>query len=276
MKKTSLFLLAFILSIHSSVLQGQNLLAEIEEARLKCIYDYYRQQDSLDPDHIRHERMVLLSGDNVSLYYSFGANFRDSVYISNPDIDFMSFRELDPPRSTQQIRIYKNHPVGIITTFDYVMPDMYQYEENLDLFDWTLSDETDVIHGYPVQKATTNFGGRDWIAWFTPEIPISDGPYKFRGLPGLILHIEDSRQHYVFKIQSISRPESGSQKMYLYTRSNIIKTTKQQFFEIRERFRKDVMGALISAGIPTHEDTDFDRIQDNMRRHNNPIELTAE
>lgn len=33
------------------------------------------------------------------------------------------------------------------------------------------------------QKATCDFAGRKWIAWFTTEIPIQDGPYKFYGLP---------------------------------------------------------------------------------------------
>ena len=48
------------------------------------------------------------------------------------------------------------------------------------MFEWTIAGDTASISGYNVQKATTHFGGRDWIAWFTPEIPYRDGPYKFK------------------------------------------------------------------------------------------------
>lgn len=273
--KAIFLLLAFSLGLNTTI-KGQTTLKNVDKAEIICFYNYYWQQDSVDPDHIRNERMILLVEEKTSLFYGYGRHFSDSVFLANPDINLSAFSELNPPRAISNMRIYKNHPAGNITTFDYVLPDMYQYEENLDLFDWTLSDETDVIHGYPVQKATTNFGGREWIAWFTPEIPISDGPYKFRGLPGLILHIEDSRQHHIFKIESIARSDSESQNIYLLTRSNIIKTNKQQFFKIRERFRQDVIGGLLSSGVPVHEDTDLDRAQKNMLRRNNPIELIVE
>ena len=42
------------------------------------------------------------------------------------------------------------------------------------------------------------FGGRIWTAWFAPEIKTSDGPYKFLGLPGLILKLEDDKGDYRF------------------------------------------------------------------------------
>jgi len=276
MIKKTFYLLCVIICFIANALNSQNLYNEIGEAKLICQYNFYSQVDSMDANSIRHYRMTLLLDESLSLFYSFGTHFRDSVAISNPDMNFFAFQELDPPRAIPHIRIYKNHPTGTITTFDYVMPDRYQYEEKLNLFDWELSDETDVIHGYPVQKAATNFGGREWIAWFTPEIPISDGPYKFRGLPGLILHIEDSRQHHIFEIESIARPDPGSQNIYFLTSRNIIKTNKKQLSEIRERFRQDVIGGFLTSGVPVHEDTDLDRAQKNMLRRNNPIELTVD
>ncbi len=47
------------------------------------------------------------------------------------------------------------------------------------------------IGEYNAQKAITNFGGREWTAWFSTDLPFQDGPYKFYGLPGLIVKIED-------------------------------------------------------------------------------------
>ena len=46
------------------------------------------------------------------------------------------------------------------------------------------------ILGYDVQEATTEFGGKWIIVWFAKELPIPDGPYKFKNLPGLILKLK--------------------------------------------------------------------------------------
>jgi GLPGLI family protein len=54
-----------------------------------------------------------------------------------------------------------------------------------------------------VKKATTEFAGRTYVAWYTTEISIADGPYKFHGLPGLILSIYDTNKHYQFTVSSI-------------------------------------------------------------------------
>lgn len=50
-----------------------------------------------------------------------------------------------------------------------------------------LSHETIQILNFKAQKATAKYGGRKWTAWFCQEIPIPNGPYKFGGLPGLIV-----------------------------------------------------------------------------------------
>lgn len=63
---------------------------------------------------------------------------------------------------------------------------------------WEISKDTMDLDGYKTQKATTKFGGRIWTAWFTPDIKISNGPYKFYGLPGLILKLEDETGDYRF------------------------------------------------------------------------------
>lgn len=74
----------------------------------------------------------------------------------------------------------------------------YVITEQLPTFDWEIGNETKEILGYQVQKATTHFRGRDYEAWFAPEIGISNGPYKFHGLPGLILDIHSKDGKYEF------------------------------------------------------------------------------
>lgn len=76
--------------------------------------------------------------------------------------------------------------------------------DHFDHFRWVIQkNETKEILGYTCQKATGEFRGRHYTAWFTSEIPVSAGPYKFRGLPGLILEIYDDRNLFVFKAQTL-------------------------------------------------------------------------
>lgn len=83
---------------------------------------------------------------------------------------------------------------------DYLLP----IDEKLN---WEIASEQKTIGKYKVQKAETNYGGRNWVAWFTTELPFSDGPYIFRGLPGLIISIQDTNNHYSFNLTEVKKVE---------------------------------------------------------------------
>ena len=68
---------------------------------------------------------------------------------------------------------------------------------------WSIKKEKKIISTFSCQKATTTYKGRDWVAWFTSDIAINDGPYKFNGLPGLIIEIGDKKNEHIFKIVQI-------------------------------------------------------------------------
>lgn len=79
---------------------------------------------------------------------------------------------------------------------------------------WNISEQFSDFNGYKIQKATVHFGGRIWTAWFAPEIKISDGPYKFSGLPGLILKLEDNKGDYRFSfLKKISLQNNFSESI---------------------------------------------------------------
>ena len=80
-----------------------------------------------------------------------------------------------------------------------------QYTESVPKQQWTLKDEQQNIHGYRCQKATCHWRGRDYEAWFTSEIPIQRGPWKFGGLPGLIVKIYDAKKEYNFELVKLER-----------------------------------------------------------------------
>jgi GLPGLI family protein len=75
----------------------------------------------------------------------------------------------------------------------------FRYEDDLSDMKWEIKKDTATILSYSCQKAITEFRGRTWEAWFTSEIPINNGPWKFGGLPGLIIKVTDSQNYFVFE-----------------------------------------------------------------------------
>ena len=96
----------------------------------------------------------------------------------------------------------KNEQVLFLNSF--VVTKLY-YTQPLNNFIWNVKSDEKVLNGYTCKKATTNFAGRDYVAWYVLEIPIANRPYKFNGLPGLILEIHQNQKHYHFKLVSLEK-----------------------------------------------------------------------
>lgn len=97
-----------------------------------------------------------------------------------------------------QVIIYKkdNHKFEFIQNLS-----MYYYKYSVKReISWNISNEHKKIGAWEATKATTNFGGRSWTAWFSQDIPLPYGPYVFHGLPGLILEISDNEKNYHFNL----------------------------------------------------------------------------
>lgn len=97
-----------------------------------------------------------------------------------------------------------------------------------------------------VQKATTKFLGRNWIAWFTNDYAVQDGPYKFGGLPGLILEIYDDEQHHHFAMISILNRGKDD---YTYEHSAIKETeiSNEKFSKLWLEFLKNPSQNYVSS-----------------------------
>ena len=169
--------------------------------------------------------------------------------------------------SVHKFDIFKEYEKRIVTTIDHIFSyGMYEYEEPFDSFNWQITSETDTIHDYVCQKAICDFGDRTWEAWFTMEIPISDGPYKFCGLPGLIINIADTQDHYSYKFLSIEKP---SEPMMIYeVVEDRVKTTKKEFFKLQNRNK---ISHSISA--MSSNDKAVQRAIEYEKSKNNPIEI---
>ncbi|NJN34028.1 MAG: GLPGLI family protein [Saprospiraceae bacterium] len=81
------------------------------------------------------------------------------------------------------------------------------------VIDWQISEETKTIKDMVLQKAECDFRGRHYIAWFNPKITIPDGPWKLRGLPGLIIEAYDEKKHVQFNFTSLTLPAEFTEKI---------------------------------------------------------------
>lgn len=96
-----------------------------------------------------------------------------------------------------------------------MMPYYYVFETE-DNVQWKIEADTKKINNYNLQRATAVFGGRNWTAWFTPDINIPEGPYKFRGLPGLVLYVEDDKKDFVYSFsRNKNLPKTYDTKSFL-------------------------------------------------------------
>ena len=113
------------------------------------------------------------------------------------------------PQFREPATVYKNLPKGKMTVLDRIDKTEYSYTDDLNSQEWKLETDTMTIMGYLCYKAVCQWRGRDYEAWYTPDIPVSEGPMKFGGLPGLIMKLGDSLQEWVYEIdglQKVSRP----------------------------------------------------------------------
>jgi len=94
--------------------------------------------------------------------------------------------------------------------------------------DWHITNENKEIGDYLAIKAEARFRGRDYEAWFTPEIPIPAGPWKLFGLPGLILEVTDKEKQYVWYATNIKYPADFDSLLLVINEEDIDKEVSLQ------------------------------------------------
>ncbi|MCS3529194.1 GLPGLI family protein [Chryseobacterium sp. JUb7] len=128
-----------------------------------------------------------------------------------------------------------------------------------DEIEWNLSSDIQNYNGYKLQKATAVFGGRSWIAWFSNDINIKEGPYKFRGLPGLIFIIEDVDKNFIYKlVKNIKLAETYDTKSFLethYGKQALIITNEKFNAYIEDIYKNPTR--MLAEGIKKWEQTFF-------------------
>jgi GLPGLI family protein len=112
--------------------------------------------------------------------------------------------------SNKQRFVYFNYDIDTTYTTSKLFSKNYLIKEKVPKINWRLLKEKKKIGNLNVQKATTNFRGRNYTAWYSLDYPIKFGPWKFHGLPGLIIEIYDESNRYHWILKTINNGENSS------------------------------------------------------------------
>ncbi|WFB67781.1 GLPGLI family protein [Chryseobacterium sp. WX] len=169
----------------------------------------------------------------------------------------------------------------------------YYTFKTIDKINWTIADEIKKVENYTLQKATTKFGGRSWTAWFCKDIPFNEGPFKLRGLPGLIFELSDAKKNFLYTlVKSRELPEVSPTSDFLESSfgNKAIPINEKQKHKLLMEFYNDPFAfernnisksnndlRININGKEIHNvdelNTQTKSMQEVIRKYNNPIEI---
>ena len=206
---------------------------EYPRAEIKIGYTYHetfvRGSDGIVKRDIP---FVLLANKEQAKFYSPKTEYKDSIE-STPQGRAVSRQLLNDAikrysetkdESAMKALVYQTFLYIFRSTSDNTMT-VYDragsleygvYTEPLGEIQWEISDSTKSVLGYDCIKATANYHGRNWTAWFAPDIPLQEGPWKLTGLPGLILEASESTGQHSFVATGLEATNQEIVPIYPY------------------------------------------------------------
>ena len=249
-KLNEMKIVVYLLFLTSLAIQASAREPMIDRAHMKCLYRYVYSFDTLK-NELRDDLLILQIGKELSKCYSYYTFQCDSLRRTPDGAKVWSelFRRAiekdgiygDFPHVRMSTYVYKNYPTGQMTITDRISLQDYCYVDSLHTQTWTMGDSTREVLGYTCQQATADFRGRRWTAWFATDIPISDGPWKLGGLPGLILEAYDEGQQHVFTAVGLERVKD---ELIIFNRPfrgnhRFEQTNRLEFLRMERRFLMD-------------------------------------
>ncbi len=233
-------------------------IVKYEPAILECYYHIKIIEDTLDRENnFSTENMNLRIGKNISMYYCPERMHWDSIQAYNDNAFELLIKEIDRtgfPPGGSFMKIYKNYPPGKLTHYNHSSMD-FVYEEEWEKQDWNYMDSIKIILDYTCHLAKANYRGRTWYAWFTMDIPVSDGPWKLCGTPGLIMEAYDENKDYYYILTGIKKQGVSDVGLYNYRERDYAKTTRKSLLKLKNHSRKTDPRMVINAKLGVDLDT---------------------
>ena len=223
-------------------------LAGQDKAEMEVLYKLSFLRDTTSSTRTE-VLMVLRLNKDKSIFYGQNSYTIDSLLSSDQSsvvqADILANGRSKYGRRVVTYNVLKDFKNRELDYTDKVGTENYRYQEKLPEIEWEITSEEKKIFDYNCQKAICNFRGRTYEAWFTVEIPVSDGPWKFYGLPGLILELYDTQKHYSFEFAGIYASDANISLIdQQYTRSS-----REKYLQAYKNFIKNPLAALAASGI---------------------------
>lgn len=199
---------------------GQVLDSAFLQAKYRLLY----RPDS-NKQTLKEDILVLDIGQKFTKFSSYYQMVIDSIARSqfnkqnNMEGASISLDLRDIPTGSTKI-ILRNNKTNIFTVSNQLGLNTYRYADSVKDLKWTILSDTATFLGYKCTKANTRFRGRDYEAWFAPEIAVPLGPHLFSGLPGLIVNVKEKKGNFEFNLFSLEiisekKPISLENKKFL-------------------------------------------------------------
>ena len=271
------FLFLITLFLNASICRGWDL--DLRDREIIHVQDTAQNEVvyvhiSIDPKK-NNARMVtyemLTIGNRIRYYGGYDDYQLDSIYMAQPYLDLTAeeYVKFTKPYEETYVSTSIDPANNLLTYYGKIFINRYRYTEPIPEIDWQLSEETQEVMGYECHKATARWRGRDWTAWYS-DIPVDAGPWKFQGLPGLILKLEDATgQHYFEAIgtKEDKYPFGYREKLYC-------KTTREKYEAELEDYSANFGKVLADSGMILESEEHLAKLRkSSSRSFNSPIEL---
>jgi GLPGLI family protein len=263
--KTSVLILLLIISNFSIFSQSSK-----DKAFLLIRYDETSITDSTDLTKKNYDVMGLEIGKTMSKFYSISLlETIKALEVQIKQTGSIDFRNLSTPKNKRgkERVIFKNYISKQLTSTENLGMFSYTVQESIPIVDWKIQSDTMRILNYLCQKAICQFRGRNYEAWFTPEINVSEGPWKFNGLPGLILKVTESKGYFIFECKGIEKVNLDLE----LSDGKGQKVTREEFLKANKLFLEDPMPFMNNGRSSFTPDTPPTNLP---KRTYNPMELT--
>ncbi|MBU4538868.1 MAG: GLPGLI family protein [Weeksellaceae bacterium] len=215
----------------------------------RVIYEYKFAPDSTKTDSLKTEWMYLDISKKGSKFYSKSTFESDSIIQESIRKQMASgMRNISVSKQRRReinYEVEKTYPEYKTYLVSNIGNDTYKVVEDRKP-DWKISSEKKKLGTFSVQKATADFAGRKWTAWFTTDVPIQDGPYKFSGLPGLIVEVADQTGTHKMELKGLKKiPESKTEELNTQgkdipmLRKKPIEVNRQQYVKQLKQYEND-------------------------------------
>lgn len=254
---------------------GEANAQDSQPATLQVFYNFKHQKDAAVKDNSYRERMVLWLGKTASVYHSYEKVELDSIFPPNArvrDDGKGGYIVGNKTRVVSDSRVYKYPNEKKMVLVENLFK-TYAINADYPVINWTILPDTMTIAGYKCQKATGDFKGRNYTAWFAPDLPYNDGPWKLNGLPGLIIEAYDKNREIEFLFAGIKNG-SGDKQQIAIDKKEWIPASNKEYNRLLNLLREDAVEFFKHVETYGFRFVPKDPgIFKGYKKENNPIEL---